>query len=791
MKIKKIIAILLTLIMVTAMLPTAFAEAETSPVNYIFKEASKGGPTGVGQTVSVPSDGSSALTEYTEHRNWAYLGYVGNKASDSVYLKATDHLNGSNAKGQWIALKIKAPESGTYSISMSAYLYHRNTNNMEIYLVPMNAVLDAENDKTATEVFAYTNTEIYGTVSGGVCSDYASFADGKLGTYDISEYLVGKANIWVAEGDSLDGVVSECTLTDAQNIRVTEGITDYVLLFVSNGTGNYHNLRPASLTLTPVLSSETYIFKNTANGGPSGISTTLSALDGSSGFTDYADGRDWAYLGYTGNGANGSAYMKISNCLEGINLKGQWIAMKIKAPEPGTYSVSASAYMYARNTNNMEIYLVPMNAVLDAENDKTAAEVFAYTNTEIYGTVSGGICSDYASFADGKLGTYDISEYLVGKTNIRSSTAGNAECVMTDAQTIKVTEDITDYVLLFVSNGTGNYNNLRPATLTLTETKEVVVEPEDTPEDAPEYIALATSTSIAPNTINVIGNAYTRGQSVTVTAEEIQGYTFRHWVRGTADKGEVVSKSASYSFRLMTNTYLTAVYSEKTDDKTVEFYNGNGDYLETKTVVNNAVELPETPALTGFKFLRWIVGKNGNESVALDKENVTADVTYAVAEFGDNETVKFTVAGESEAVLYDTPITRESSDGEEKAWYRNGALVGYGTSYTFHIWADVASIEEKELTTKAPVVYLDPVAKDSARMIEYDAGGNEIAEVGILFGDGTDMSVESCMYKATSAKSGSDLHGQFTAKPSNDSYKNAKGYLIYKDGDTYKVVYSD
>ena len=242
----------------------------------------------------------------------------------------------------------------------------------------------------------------------------------------------------------------------------------------------------------------------------------------------------------------------------------------------------------------------------------------------------------------------------------------------------------------------------------------------------------------------------------------------------------------------MTNTYLTAVYSEKTDDKIVEFYNGNGDYLETKTVVNNAVELPTEPKMTGFKFLQWIVGKNGNESIVLDKNNVTADVTYAVAEFGDDETVKFSIPGESEAVVYDTSITRNSSDGEEKAWYRNGALVGYGTSYTFNVWADVTSIEEKAITTKAPVVYLDPVAKDSARMIEYDAGGKEIAEVGILFGDGTDMTVESCKYKATSQENGGDDgHGQFTAKPANDSYINAKGYLIYKDGDTYKVVYSD
>ena len=196
--------------------------------------------------------------------------------------------------------------------------------------------------------------------------------------------------------------------------------------------------------------------------------------------------------------------------------------------------------------------------------------------------------------------------------------------------------------------------------------------------------------------------------------------------------------------------------------------------------------------MTGFKFLQWIVGKNGNESIVLDKNNVTADVTYAVAEFGDDATVTFSVPGETSPVVYDTLITRESSDGEEKAWYRNGALVGYGKSYSFNVWDNVTSIEEKAITSKVPVVYLDKVVKSGARMIEYDAGDKKIAEVGILFGDGKNMTVDSCKYKATSqTNGGEDGHGQFTAKPANDSYKTAIGYLIYKDGDNYKVIYSE
>ena len=65
----------------------------------------------------------------------------------------------------------------------------------------------------------------------------------------------------------------------------------------------------------------------------------------------------------------------------------------------------------------------------------------------------------------------------------------------------------------------------------------------------------------------------TRGDSVTVTAADFDGYTFRYWVRGSADNGTWMSADKSYTFSLMTNTCLTAVYSEATTDKVVEFFN--------------------------------------------------------------------------------------------------------------------------------------------------------------------------------------------------------------------------
>ncbi len=317
-------------------------------------------------------------------------------------------------------------------------------------------------------------------------------------------------------------------------------------------------------------------------------------------------------------------------------------------------------------------------------------------------------------------------------------------------------------------------------------------------EKAMYNVALATSTNIEPNEINVIGDEYTRGATATASTEQeltIGGtkYVFSHWVRGTEDSGEVVSKSASYSFSLMTNTYLTAIYTEETTAPTVEFYNGNKEYITAKTVKEDGkVDLPENPEMTGFVFSRWIVDKD----TEFENKNIT-ESAIVVAEFKDDESKKFTVAGETTTYCYDAEITRTVDGETEYAWYRNGNYVRYGASYIFNVWADVTSITYDQLTAKAPVVVLDEATKtdgdgNTAYMIEYDAGGKNIIEVGILFGTAESTpTIDSCMYKSTSqTNGGDDGHGQFTAKSANSEYATARGYMIYEDNGTYRVIYS-
>ena len=85
-----------------------------------------------------------------------------------------------------------------------------------------------------------------------------------------------------------------------------------------------------------------------------------------------------------------------------------------------------------------------------------------------------------------------------------------------------------------------------------------------------------------------------------------------------------------------------------------------------------------------------------------------------------------------------------------------------------------------------PIVVLEDTTVDGAYMIEYDAAGYEIVEVGIVFGN-DDATVGSCTSKATSQRNAN--HGQFAAIPSGGE-SGARGYIIYKDGSVNRIVYS-
>ncbi len=293
----------------------------------------------------------------------------------------------------------------------------------------------------------------------------------------------------------------------------------------------------------------------------------------------------------------------------------------------------------------------------------------------------------------------------------------------------------------------------------------------------PKKISVATNIG---DELKVNSDVY-MGAEVTVTAPEISGKVFRHWVLGTEENGIPVSESATYTFTALTNTYLTAVYSDAVADdaKVVEFYLENGGFVGSAVANEEGkVELPDAPSITGYVFSAWMT----DAKTAFTADTIVEDLLTKVVGTFNAETITDTEYSYGDKI--------ENKSDTAKIWKRNDKVVAYGTEYTYYVWADFEITSEDGEKPTEPIIVLDNNGKrGGARMIEYDAAGFEIVEAGILFGDGYDMTVDSCMYKAKSSRNLS--HGQFTAKPVNSDYDTARGYVVYvaANGD-YQVVYS-
>lgn len=265
------------------------------------------------------------------------------------------------------------------------------------------------------------------------------------------------------------------------------------------------------------------------------------------------------------------------------------------------------------------------------------------------------------------------------------------------------------------------------------------------------------------------------GDEVTITAADRENMVFRGWVRGSADNGHLVWDKPEHTFTATTHTYLTAIYTEKVEGEANEYYHWNGQFLGNDKTTAEANISP----IVGYTFAKsWTEAK---------KENL---ITSWIADFTKNND-EYAVTGNGFTMTmddskYDTEVTCTANS--DVYWYRDGELVDYGTEYKFFIW-DNTTVTTSDKGHNGAKLMLDK-KKDNTYMVEYDAGDAKLLEVGILFGDtGENPTVESCKEKMSSQRNINEKgHGQFSA---TSECAVARGYLVYQDGDAYRVIYAD
>lgn len=212
----------------------------------------------------------------------------------------------------------------------------------------------------------------------------------------------------------------------------------------------------------------------------------------------------------------------------------------------------------------------------------------------------------------------------------------------------------------------------------------------------------------------------------------------------------------------------------------VDFYNANGSYISgtnvTKGTAFSALTKPGNIDLIGYTFDKWLTA---------DAED-GVDPDYEIVE---NTTF---VAQQTAKEGYGEEITPTPNDNTTH-WLRDGKPVFFGKDYTYYSWGDNDVIKQSSETLKECVVaVIDSQQVDGAYMMEYYVPENcTLLEAGILFDmAGRKPVVTSYSSKATSSRS--EKHGQFAAKPGNDTHTVVRGYVIYKDSNSdMKILYTE
>lgn len=186
-------------------------------------------------------------------------------------------------------------------------------------------------------------------------------------------------------------------------------------------------------------------------------------------------------------------------------------------------------------------------------------------------------------------------------------------------------------------------------------------------------------------------NVAVNGDVTLVATPVSEGYEFIGWTLN----GKIVSTDETYVTKAIANATYLAKYAEADADTfTVVFTDQYGNVYSTQTVANGAeVVEPEAPVLAGFTFKGW--------SLSADQIDALTASTTITANFERAAATQYTVTvgadctiagaeGTTTTVDYNTKVTVNAPAGSVNGtWKVNNAVVGYGTSYTFFVGANI------------------------------------------------------------------------------------------------------
>lgn len=266
-----------------------------------------------------------------------------------------------------------------------------------------------------------------------------------------------------------------------------------------------------------------------------------------------------------------------------------------------------------------------------------------------------------------------------------------------------------------------------------------------------EVVTTFTVAATAENgtvTVNVpegkTANALDAYDEVTVTAEAAEGYEFVYWM--DKDTKVVLSENAEYTFVVVKNTNLEAVFAEKESEAVVvTFMTGDefaNQFVAAVTAEDGTVQLPEAKEYAGYEFAGWDTNGDGIAEIASDETtaNVTESATW-IAVYTAKETYTVTVtngeiiSGKQEDGSYELgsklgvkAVKPEGTEGTFSGWYAGETLVSTNETYWFVVNAET---ELEARWSEAAVVAAEPVVRFSKTNRTTEASGKQKVEIAL------------------------------------------------------------
>ena len=260
-------------------------------------------------------------------------------------------------------------------------------------------------------------------------------------------------------------------------------------------------------------------------------------------------------------------------------------------------------------------------------------------------------------------------------------------------------------------------------------------------------------------------------------------------------------------------TYEPIFKENESSEFTVVFTDKFGNVFNTQTVTSGEeIEIPDGPVYKGYTFTSWSM--TDEEIKALTeaatiyaKYDRNVEETFTVTAMGATITTPYAeTQNTNTGIGYNTQVTVKA-DGA-KVWKIDGAVVGYGESYTFYVGADVELTFESDAVTETPVVAAistEKIGAPGAYKASFLAsrnvvGGYTYVNAGFVYGMNQEVSdltlanVNQSTIRAYYCTTDSEQFVLNVGASSQSGKIVARAFLAYVDpaeDGTTKVVYAD